>query len=214
MIPPKPNKPSQKPPSTTASKGDLHKVRKALPPQLVNSMLDDISNIDPSKAKKTGTLGKVGHLTAHVVDPETLAIHHGMNKVDLSEGGTNHSHGDIVPKGKLYISHDADHTKLPDHLIARAVEAYLIDRGWKHDAAARIAKHLQEAPADQQEQPQEAPETPQEAPPDYLGGGELPPELLQQLMQQEQPQGPPEEQSQGGGGMPGMPPWMMGRGGM
>ncbi len=173
----------------TASKGELQKARKALPPQLVDSMLSDISKIDPKKSLQTGTLGKVGHLTAHVVDPTTLGIHHGMTQPpDLSQGATNDhpDTGDIVPKGQLYISHGTHGPDLANHLLGRTVESHLMNRGWKHDAAKRVSKHLQTPPPGQQQQPQQQP------PPDMPQPGAM-------------PQGQP--------GMQGLPPWMLGMAG-
>jgi hypothetical protein len=165
-----------------ASKGELAKAKKALPPHVVGSMLDDIAKIDPRSARKTGTLGKVGHLTAHAVDATTLGIHHGLSKpLDLAGGATNHTHGDLVPKGQVYVSHEGDPTELPANLLGRAVEDYLVNHGWKPDAAARIAKHLQTPPAG--------------APPQGMP-----------------PQQPPDQQPGSPQGMAGMPPWMTGGG--
>jgi hypothetical protein len=174
----------------TASKGELQKAKKALPPQLVDSMLSDISKIDPKKSLQTGTLGKVGHLTAHVVDPTTLGIHHGMTQPpDLSQGATNDhpDTGDIVPKGQLYIAHGTHGPDLANHLLGRTVESHLMNRGWKHDAAKRVSKHLQTPPQPQQ-QPQQQP--------------------------QPQPNMPqPGAMPQGQPGMQGLPPWLLGMSG-
>jgi len=181
----------------TVSKGELQKARKALPPQLVSSMLDDISRIDPKKSMQTGTLGKVGHLTAHVVDPTTLGIHHGMTTPpDLSQGSTNDhpETGDIVPKGQLYIAHGAHGPDLASHLLGRTVESHLMNRGWKHDAAKRVSKHLQTPPQGQQ-QPQQ--QGPAQAAPPMPQPGAMPPGMP--------PQGQP--------GMQGIPPWLLGMAG-
>jgi len=171
---------------TAASKNELSKAKKSLPPHVVGGMLDDIAKIDPRKARQTGTLGKVGHLTAHVVDPTTLAIHHGITTPpDLKKGATNHSHGDLVPKGHMYIGHDSDPTELPANLLGRAVEDYLVNHGWQPDAAARIAKHLQTPPA----------------------GAQPPQGAMPQQPPMQQPPGPPQ------GGIGGLPSWMGGMGG-
>jgi hypothetical protein len=165
--------------SATASPAELSKARKALPPQLVSSMLDDIAKIDPQQAQQTGTLGKVGHLTAHVVDPRTLGIHHGMTQPPDLTGGATNEHpgvGDIVPKGHLYIPHGTPPHQLPDHLLGRTVESHLMNRGWQHDSAKRISKHLQTPPAPPPMQQQGPPAGPQGMPGPLSGmmGGMMP----------------------------------------